>query len=80
MDIEVIYRQFDKLEKKIEQLIEICESLKNEKTELQSKIDELEQELKRRIEANSHQTNQREMIQKKIDNLLTKLNDFSELS
>ena len=80
MEIDKIFHDFDNIEVKIEKLIEICQSLKIEKDELQIKVDELQKELNLKSENENRLKYQREMVAKKVDGLLSKLNDFLEPS
>ncbi|MFO7963982.1 MAG: cell division protein ZapB [Desulfobacterales bacterium] len=78
MDNEVIFSQFEDLEKKIENLIRTCRSLELNNSELKEKIERLEEELKGKIEAENNYHQERELIRSKVDNLLGKLADLDD--
>ena len=51
MDKDVVLKQLDDIEQKIEKLIELSKSLESKNAELENKIVQLEQELQNRVEA-----------------------------
>lgn len=70
--------QFDKLEQKVESLIERCKSLEATHSELQSKIEKLESELQEKSEAVNQYSQQKAQIRSKVDKLLARLNGTPE--
>ena len=73
MEDKTFLEQFDTIEKRVGQLLEICQALQAEKAELQNRVDRLERELQAKAEAeNRHQT-ERETIRSRIDALLSRL-------
>lgn len=80
MDNEVIIRQFDDIEEKVEFLIEFCQSLETANAELQEKIKRLEEELQSRSEAETLYNEQKNLMRSRIDGLIEKLNNVSALS
>ncbi len=77
-DNNEIFDQFDKIEGKVEKLIDTCKSLQASNTELKNKVERLEQELQGKGNAEKLFTEQKDLVRSKIDSLLTKLDDFSE--
>ena len=69
--------QFDKIEGKVERLIEVCRSLEATNSELEGRIKDLEQELRSKIEAENQYSEQKDLVREKIDHLLSKLDSFS---
>lgn len=80
MDKQVIFRQFDELEEKVERLIGVCKSLETTNLELKNRIAFLEQELQGKAEAENSYTEERTLIGSKIDSLLQRLKNISGAS
>lgn len=78
MDNELILRQFDEIENKVETLIAECKALEETNFELRNQIKALEEELQTKVEAESRYAEQRNLIRTKIDSLLVKLEQSSE--
>lgn len=78
MEDEVILKQFDEIEKKVERLIGINKSLKKNNIVLKGKIEQLEQELQVKVEAENHQTEVKTLIRSKIDGLTARLDGITE--
>lgn len=78
MDNEFIVKQFEEIEKKVENLINVCKSFETTNLELRNKIERLEGELQGKVEAESNYTQERALIRSKIDGLLVKLEDISD--
>ncbi len=73
MDIDDVMRQFDLLEKKIEQLLEQRNTLEQQNLELTQKVGEIEAALEEKAEEENQYAKQKVLIRSKIDNLLEKL-------
>lgn len=78
MEDEIILRQFDEIEQKVERLIEVNKSLKKNNKELKGKIEQLEKELQTKVEAENHQTEVKTLIRSKIDSLMERLEGITE--
>lgn len=78
MEVEVILKQFDEIEKKVERLIGVNKSLKKNNIVLKGKIEQLEQELQVKVEAENHQTEVKTLIRSKIDGLTARLDGITE--
>jgi len=76
LDKDVVLKQLDDVEQKIEKLIELSKSLESKNAELENKIVQLEQELQNRVEAERSYTEEKSLVRSKIDDLLIKLNGF----
>lgn len=79
MDTDEVMHQFDRLEGKIEALIEQCQTLEGTNSELRSKVAELESELDQKHQAENKHSEQKALIRSKLDNLLARLNGVSEI-
>ena len=79
MDNEFILKQFEEIEQKVENLIEICNALEATNLDQKNKIKSLEEELQGRSEAEKKIARQKALIRSKIDNLLVKLDEFTEM-
>ena len=78
MDNEFILKQFDEIEKKVENLINVCKSFETTNLELRNKVERLEEELQGKVEAENNYAQERALIRSKIDGLLGRLEDMTE--
>ena len=72
-----IKNKFDDLDEKIDFVIELCQTLQQENSELMLKIKDLETQLDKKNVVEEEFSEQEALIQSKIDGLLKKLNYFS---
>lgn len=79
MDNEFILKQFDEIEKKVENLINVCKSFETTNSELRNKVERLEEELQGKVEAENNYAQERALIRSKIDGLLGRLEDMTEV-
>ena len=73
-----VFRQFEEIEQKVEQLIEICKAREAANLELKSKIKSLEEEIQGKVEAERSYAEEKALIRSKIDGLLTRIDEISE--
>ena len=78
MDNELILRQFEEIEKKVESLIEVNMSLEANNLELKNKFKRLEEELQDKVEAENNYLEERALIRSRIDSLLVRLEDIAK--
>jgi hypothetical protein len=78
LDKEIILQQFEQIEKKVEQLIQLCKSYEAKNSELLDKIKLLEEDLKAKGEAEVAYKEEKALIRSKIDSVLIKLEDVAE--
>ena len=78
MDNESILKQFEEIEKKVENLINVCNSFEKTKLELNNKVERLEEELQNKVEAENNYAQERALIRSKIDGLLGRLEAMTE--
>jgi chaperonin cofactor prefoldin len=67
--------QLDSLQEKIEHLIERCQILERDNTDLSTKVRQLESELDQKAEAENQFIKQKNQIRSRIDNLLAKISN-----
>ncbi|MDH4204153.1 MAG: cell division protein ZapB [Desulfobacteraceae bacterium] len=79
MDNEFILKQFEEIEKKVENLINVCKSFKTTNLELRNKVERLEEELQGKVETENNYAQERALIRSKIDGLLGRLEDMTEV-
>ncbi len=77
MGNEFIKNKFDDIGNKVDFLIELCQALQGENSELSSKIKHLEVLLVKKKETEEHYSDQEALVQSKIEGLLKKLDSFS---
>ena len=78
MDQKIVLDQFGRLEKKIENLIDVCKQLEAEKKDLADRNRSLEQQLQELIETGKQHNELRDLIRSKIDGLMGRLDEFTE--
>ena len=78
MDNEFILKQFDEIEKKVENLINVYKSFETTNLELKNKVERLEEELQGKVETENNFAQEKALIRSKIDNLLGRLEDMTE--
>ena len=78
MDNELIIKQFDEIESKVERIINTLQASKTENAELKQQISSLEKALRQREEAESHFAEEKRQIREKIDGLLSKLDNLAK--
>lgn len=79
MDNEFILKQFEEIERKVENLIDVCKSLETKNSELRDKIKRLEEELQGKVEAENSYAKERALVRSKIDGLLARMRDITEV-
>jgi protein-arginine kinase activator protein McsA len=79
LDSEIILRQFEEIEKKVEKLIDINKSLEAKNLESKNNIRRLEEELQGKVDAETNYTQEKALIRSKIDSLLVRLEDITEI-
>jgi uncharacterized coiled-coil DUF342 family protein len=79
LDNELILKQFEEIEKKVENLINVCKSLKTTNLELRNKVERLEEELQGKVETENNYAQEKALIRSKIDGLLGRLEDMTEV-
>jgi protein-arginine kinase activator protein McsA len=70
---ELVFRQFEEIERKVESLIKICKAHEATNSELKSKIKSLEEEIQGKVEAERSYAEEKALIRSKIDGLLARI-------
>ena len=78
MNDELVFRQFEEIERKVDGLIEICKAHEATNLELKSKIKSLEEEIQGKVEAERSYAEEKALIRSKIDGLLTRFDEISQ--
>jgi len=78
LDNKLILKQFEEIEKKVENLINVCKSLETTNLELRNNIESLEEELRGKAETENKYAEERALIRSKIDSLLGRLGEITE--
>ena len=73
MNDELVFRQFEDIEQKVDRLIEICKANEATNLELKSKIKSLEEEIQGKVEAERSHAEEKALIRSKIDGLLARI-------
>ena len=77
MEDEKILKQFEAIEKRLENLIHICREKETQNRELISRVDKLEEELRTKVEAEKRLAEEKALIRNRIDHLLKRLEDIT---
>ncbi|MFZ3049114.1 MAG: hypothetical protein WA151_24630 [Desulfatirhabdiaceae bacterium] len=75
---ELLTKQFEEIEAKVERLVEICKSLEAINFKLKNKIELLEKELQNKADIENAYAEERNLIRVKIDRLLVRLEEIEE--
>ena len=78
LDNDIIIRQFEAIEQKVERLLDVSRSLEATNSELENKIIALEGELQGKVAAENSYKEERDLVRSRIDKLLAKLDDVTE--
>ncbi len=78
MNNELILKQFDEIEQRIETLIAERESLKAANSELSSKVEDMETKLEVKLAEETRNTETKRLIKSKIDSLISRLGDVGD--
>ncbi len=76
MEEQTILDQFDAIEERVGQLLEICRSLQSDNAELKAKVELLERDLEAKVEAENRYQAERANVRSKIDGLLAKIEEI----
>lgn len=75
---EILSKQFEQIEVKVERLIEICKSLEAINYKLKNKIDLLEKEVQNKSDIEKDYAEERKLIRAYVDKLLARLEGIEE--
>lgn len=78
MDQDTVFRQFELLEAKIEQLIEACRRRDVENTELRQNNDRLVEQLQENAAIEKQNDEMKALVRSKIDSLMGRLSEVTE--
>ena len=73
MNDELVFRQFEDIEQKVDRLIEICKAHEATNLELKLKIKNLEEEIQGKVEAERSYAEEKALIRSKVDGLLARI-------
>jgi len=75
---ELIFKDLEKIEQKVERLIEISKAQEAINLELKAQVKNLEEEIQGKVEAERSYAEEKALIRSKIDGLLTRIDAISE--
>ena len=78
MDNEIILKQFEQIEQRVENLIDVCNNLESDNSNLKAKTEQLEADLLRKTEAETKYEQEKALVRSKIDGLLAKFDIIEE--
>jgi FtsZ-binding cell division protein ZapB len=78
LDQDTVFRQFELLENKIEQLIEACRRRDVENTELRQNNDRLVEQLQEHVAIEKQNDEMKALVRSKIDSLMGRLSEVTE--
>ena len=77
MENDNILKQFEAIETRLENLIQLCREKETQNKELISRVDTLEEELRKKVEAEQRIVAEKAQIRSRIDRLLKRLEDIT---
>ncbi len=80
MNNEILIKQFDEIESKVERVLSVLQKIEAENVELKQQVKSLEETLGKKEAAESHFIDEKRQIRERVDGLLSKLNSFSNNS
>ena len=78
MDSDLIIRQFEQIEQRVENLLETCKGFEAANRELKSQVLKLEEALQEKQEMENSYQEEKNLVRSKIDGLLAKLDTVTE--
>jgi len=78
LDSDLIIRQFEQIEQRVENLIETCKDFEAANRELKSRVLKLEEVLQEKQETEIRYQEEKNLVRSKIDGLLAKLDTVTE--
>jgi len=78
LDSDLIIRQFEQIEQKVENIIGACREYEAKNFELKKRVQELEAELQKKLEIENRYQEEKSLVRTKIDGLLAKLDTIAE--
>jgi cell division protein ZapB len=78
LEHQAILQQFEAIETKVQQLIEVCNSLESNNLELKNTIERLEEALREKVEAEQIYSEERAQVRTRVEGLLGKLADIAQ--
>jgi peptidoglycan hydrolase CwlO-like protein len=79
VDNDFVLKQFEEIERKVENLIENCKAQAAANSELKNKLNSLEEEIQGKVEAENNYAEEKALIRSKIDGLLARLDDIADV-
>jgi regulator of replication initiation timing len=78
VDKETVINQFNRIERRVEDLIESSEQLEAENSELKSENQHLRQSLQEKVSAEKQHDELKDLVRTKIESLMGRLDKISE--
>jgi hypothetical protein len=76
---DFVLKQFEEIERKVENLIENCKAQAAANSELKNKLNSIEEEIQGKVEAENNYAEEKALIRSKIDGLLARLDDIADV-
>ncbi len=77
LDNEILIKQFDEIETKVERVLSALQALEAKNVELKRQVKSLEETLSQKETAEGSFNEEKRQIRERVDGLLKKLSDFS---
>jgi hypothetical protein len=77
VDDQSLINQFETIEKRLDDLIQICKGKDNQNKELNLRIEKLEEELRAKVEAERRYAEEKAQIRSRVDQLLIRLEEIA---
>lgn len=79
MDDQGLIYQFETIEKRLDELIQICKDKDKQNKELILRVEKLEEELRTKVEAEQRYAEEKALVRSRVDQLLIRLEEIAKV-
>ena len=79
MDDQGLIYQFETIEKRLDELIQICKDKDKQNKELILRVEKLEEELRTKVEAEQRYSEEKALVRSRVDQLLMRLEEIAKV-
>lgn len=79
MDDQGLIYQFETIEKRLDELIQICKDKDKQNKELILRVEKLEEELRTKVEAEQRYAEEKALVRSRVDQLLMRLEEIAKV-
>jgi len=79
LDDQGLIYQFETIEKRLDELIQICKDKDKQNKELILRVEKLEEELRTKVEAEQRYAEEKALVRSRVDQLLMRLEEIAKV-